>query len=183
MIGFYGLFQIIWWSLSIALVNATPKFVVNEVASNFGVNSYIELVAPDGIDPTTNDKYYGVAVLSVEPRKVYLEALFELDATKFTKEPFYYVIGDPLATWKSEDVVAEIGTSVQTPSADKRMFGRIGTWLDMSMTYKAIIVTGATGAVGTAVVKKLIKSEAAKIVLLVKDRDNLDKKVEDYISE
>ena len=122
-------------------MNATPKFVVNEVASNFGVNSYIELVAPDGIDPTTNDKYYGVAVLSVEPRKVYLEALFELDATKFTKEPFYYVIGDPLATWKSEDVVAEIGTSVQTPSADKRMFGRIGTWLDMSMTYKAIIVT------------------------------------------
>lgn len=48
---------------------------------------------------------------------------------------------------------------------------------------KCIIVTGATGAVGTAVIKKLIKSEAAKIVLLVKDRDNLDKKVEDSISE
>ena len=48
---------------------------------------------------------------------------------------------------------------------------------------KAIIVTGATGAVGTAVVKKLIKSEAAKIVLLVKDRDNLDEKVEGYINE
>ena len=47
---------------------------------------------------------------------------------------------------------------------------------------KNIIVTGATGAVGTAVVKKLLKSEAAKIVLLVKDRDNLDKKIDDYLS-
>ena len=48
---------------------------------------------------------------------------------------------------------------------------------------KNIIVTGATGAVGTAVVKKLLKSEAAKIVLFVKDRDNLDKKIDDYLSK
>ena len=47
---------------------------------------------------------------------------------------------------------------------------------------KNIIVTGATGAVGTAVVKKLLKSEAEKIVLLVKDRDNLDKKIDDFLS-
>ena len=123
-------------------MNATPKLVINEVATNFGSNSFIELVAPEGIDPVTNDKFYGLALLSVEHKKVHIEALFEVDQTKFTKEPFYYVIGDPLATWKPEDAATEIGMSVQTSSAGKRISGMITSWLDLkSMTYKAIIVT------------------------------------------
>ena len=48
---------------------------------------------------------------------------------------------------------------------------------------KNIIVTGASGAVGTAVTKKLLKQNCKKIVLFVRDLDNLDEKVFDAMKE
>ena len=42
---------------------------------------------------------------------------------------------------------------------------------------KSIIVTGATGAVGSSVTKKLLKQGCKMIVLFVRDIDNLDEKI------
>ena len=41
---------------------------------------------------------------------------------------------------------------------------------------KSVLLTGATGSVGEAVAKKLLKSGVRKLVLFVRDRDALDEK-------
>ena len=43
---------------------------------------------------------------------------------------------------------------------------------------KSVLLTGATGAVGSAVARKLLKCNLKKLVLFVRDRDNLDPKIE-----
>jgi len=42
---------------------------------------------------------------------------------------------------------------------------------------KSVLLTGATGAVGSAVAKKLLKSGLRKLILFVRDRDNIDPKI------
>ena len=42
---------------------------------------------------------------------------------------------------------------------------------------KSVLLTGATGAVGSAVAKKLLKCNLRKLVLFVRDRDGLDPKI------
>ena len=42
---------------------------------------------------------------------------------------------------------------------------------------KSVLLTGATGAVGSAVARKLLKCELRKLVLFVRDRDGLDPKI------
>ena len=48
---------------------------------------------------------------------------------------------------------------------------------------KSVLVTGATGAVGSAVAKKLIKQNCRMIVLFVRDLDNLDEKIKAAMDE
>ena len=46
---------------------------------------------------------------------------------------------------------------------------------------KSILLTGATGAVGSAVARKLLKCNLRKLVLFVRDRDNLDPKIAELV--
>ena len=48
---------------------------------------------------------------------------------------------------------------------------------------KSVMVTGATGAVGSAVARKLLKQNCKMIVLFVRDMDNLDDKVRAAMDE
>ena len=44
---------------------------------------------------------------------------------------------------------------------------------------KSVLLTGATGAVGSAVAKKLLKCGLRKLVLMVRDREDLDPKIKE----
>lgn len=48
---------------------------------------------------------------------------------------------------------------------------------------KSVLLTGATGAVGSAVARKLLKCNLRKLVLFVRDRDNLDPKIMQLANE
>ena len=48
---------------------------------------------------------------------------------------------------------------------------------------KCVLVTGATGAVGSSVAKKLLKSQCKMIVLFVRDKDNVDDKIMAAVEE
>ena len=48
---------------------------------------------------------------------------------------------------------------------------------------KSVLVTGATGAVGSAVAKKLLKCQCKMIVLFVRDKDNVDEKIMAAVEE
>jgi len=45
------------------------------------------------------------------------------------------------------------------------------------------LLTGATGAVGSAVAKKLLKCAVRKLVLFVRDRDSLDPKIASLLND
>ena len=45
-----------------------------------------------------------------------------------------------------------------------------------------MLVTGASGAVGSAVAKKLLKCGVRKLVLFVRDKDNLDPKIKQILN-
>ena len=46
---------------------------------------------------------------------------------------------------------------------------------------KSVLLTGATGAFGSAVARKLLKCNLRKLVLFVRDRDNLDPKISEIV--
>ena len=48
---------------------------------------------------------------------------------------------------------------------------------------KSVLLTGATGAVGTAIAKKLLKCNLRKLVLFVRDRDGLDPKIQEAVHD
>lgn len=45
------------------------------------------------------------------------------------------------------------------------------------MQGKSVLLTGATGAVGSAIARKLLKCNVRKLCLFVRDRDSLDEKI------
>ena len=47
---------------------------------------------------------------------------------------------------------------------------------------KSVLLTGATGAVGSAVARKLLKCNLRKLCLFVRDKDNLDPKIVELMS-
>ncbi len=48
---------------------------------------------------------------------------------------------------------------------------------------KSVLLTGATGAVGSAVAKKLLKCQVRKLCLFVRDKDNLDPKISELMND
>ena len=48
---------------------------------------------------------------------------------------------------------------------------------------KSVLLTGGTGSVGSAVAKKLLKCNLRKLVIFVRDRDNLDPKIAQLLAD
>ena len=117
-----------------------PAFVINEIAPNFLGDSYIELISPQGI-PLNSNKKYALTILTVESRKVEVHSVFELDKTKFSSSKFYFLLGNPRATWKTSASIDFKGSKV-TDLFNKRLYGSINGWLDVTeKMFKAVILT------------------------------------------
>ena len=124
-------------------LKAETKFIINEIGSNYQENSFLELLAPNGID-TASDMNYGLTVLKVdldEPEVVKIKAVFEIPKVEFEQEKFYFTIGSPRGDWLTEYISFK-GLSLRSGLDTRRIYGQAYTWLDvLDNCYKIIIVT------------------------------------------
>ena len=79
-----------------------------------------------------------------------------------------------------ETAGAGTGGGAVVPQADEQTESYLPS-LDFKKKFegKSVLLTGGSGAVGSAVAKKLLKCNLRKLVIFVRDSDNLDPKISD----
>ena len=92
-------------------------------------------------------------------------------------------IGNFFAPKNAPDKMAAAGVG-DAASREKTVDEQYRPSLDFAANYKDkhVIVTGASGAIGTELVLKLYKAGVARMVLFVKDIDHIDRRVLDIVS-
>ena len=121
-----------------SLENAKPKLLINEVAGNFGANSYLELYSQNGI-PSSTSTHFGIVNLVVEKKMVRVHSMFNLPRFT-TPHEFYYVIGNPSPEWIT--TTEEFVRMSLTPGVGKKIFGKVMEFIETKKyAYRAMILT------------------------------------------
>ena len=124
----------------------TNFVLLNEVAVNFGLRSYVEIFSQDGfLNNSINDYYFGILVLQPDVQNGKVKVVSAVDLSRLRESPQnnqFFVLGDPEESWITNN--ADYYGSTLLSSTAKRVYGPTSDWLTVSSrTIKMIVLTSS----------------------------------------
>ena len=132
------------WAHAVPIGYRPPFVVINEVGSNHGLNSFIEIYAQDGFnDEILQRLHLGIVVLQPDVSNNKLRIIAAVDLAVLRDSPRdsqFFVIGNPEQQWISDEPNYYGSTLTAFPS--KRVYGKLDQWLQVLETsMKMVILT------------------------------------------
>ena len=129
----------------------TNFVLLNEVAVNFGLRSYVEIFSQDGfLNNSINDYYFGILVLQPDVQNGKVKVVSAVDLSRLRESPQnnqFFVLGDPEESWITNN--ADYYGSTLLSSTAKRVYGPTSDWLTVSSrTIKMIVLTSSRDLLG-----------------------------------